>query len=220
MAPLDLAIVWLGSLLLAGTLIGLFVRRRHAVCWSFTAYVAAVLIPQILEVAWPSHFYTKELWLLKEVVHAFLKFAIILELSVRILQRFPGAFAAGERVGLAVVMIVYLVVVSVPAGDAGYQEIAGRLLPRVLNGTIWLFVALSAVVLWYRLPIQPLHKAILVGFVPYLLAFSVVMTSLDSFGWDLRGRIGYLSSVAYLALEAYWLVAVWRRDDTRVIRSA
>ena len=30
--------------------------------------------------------------------------------------------------------------------------------PRVLNGSIWLFTAIAALILWYRLPVDPFHK--------------------------------------------------------------
>jgi hypothetical protein len=208
----DMLVAWVGSALLLIALLGLVFRGTYGQCYSFSAYLVAVLVPQVLSTVWPA-LYTYGFWVFKEVLHSGLKFAIVLELAYRTLRSFPGALAAGRRVALTVVGLAYFAIVTVPGG--AQAEFSARVLPRVLNGTIWLFVALAAVVLWYRLPIQPLHKAILVGFVPYLLIFSVAMAALDGFGWSIAGRIAYLHTVGYLCLEAYWVHAVWRPQTAR-----
>jgi hypothetical protein len=69
----------------------------------------------------------------------------------------------------------------------------------------------AAVILWYRLPVDPLHKAILIGFVPYLLVFTVAMNALSAYGWDLREYAGYAQTIAYVVLVAYWARAAWRQ---------
>lgn len=193
--------------------VGLLLNHRWREGYSFAIYVATVLVTQLLQVLWPGHFYTYDFWVFKEVLHAALKFAIVLELGYRILAAFPGALATGRRLALLLVGVVYAVIVGVPGGSGA--EFVARVLPRVLNGTIWLFVALASIVLWYRLPIRPLHKAILLGFVPYLLVFSVAMSALDTFGWSVLPRIGYLHSVSYLLLLTYWVYAIWRSRTER-----
>ena len=57
----------------------------------------------------------------------------------------------------------------------------------------------------------PLHKALLLGFVPYLLVFTVAINLLRAFGGDARAVAGYLKNVAYQVLLAYWVYAAWRR---------
>src|SRR5713226_3351038 len=89
------------------------------------------------------------------------------------------------------------------------SNVGGRIQPRLLNGTIWLFAAIAATILWYRLPVDPFHKAILIGFVPYLLIFTTGLNILDSYGWDLRTSVNYAQVGAYVALMAYWAHAAW-----------
>jgi hypothetical protein len=87
----------------------------------------------------------------------------------------------------------------------------GGVLPRILNGTVWVFVAVSALVLWYRLPVSRLDKALLVGFVPYLLVFTVSLTLFETLGWgsEVVRTIGHVQSVAYELLVLYWNRVVW-----------
>jgi hypothetical protein len=215
----EYVILWLGSASLLGILVGLFVRGRQRVCRSFTAYVAAVGLPQVMYSTWPDRFYNADFWMFGEVTHCVLKFAIALEVGFLVLRRFPGASRTGRWAGLLVVWTIFFAILALPAENPDYYAIAGKLLPRILNGTVWLFVALAGVVLWYRLPLDPLHKAIVLGFVPYLLVFSVAMTLLDTFGWEHRLYTGYLHTLAYLALEIYWAWAAWRLDPPGVARA-
>ena len=145
MNALQLAIAWVGTALLVSALLGLLVRRSYGECYSFALYLTAVLVPQLLWTLWPERFQTYDFWVMKEILHSALKFAIALELGYRILRGFPGALATGRRLGLVVVGAVYLVIVSVPGGRSA--EFAAQVLPRVLNGTIWLYVALAGLVL-------------------------------------------------------------------------
>ena len=62
--------------------------------------------------------------------------------------------------------IIYVAVVAVPTGDHNYAVLAAQIQPRILNGTIWVFTSQAALILWYRLPVDSFHKAILIGFIP------------------------------------------------------
>src|ERR1051325_1512832 len=167
------------DVLLFSIAVGLFVRRGYRSCYSFPLYIVAVLVPQTLTLLWPDTFYRLDFWLLKESLHALLKFSIALELAIRTVRAFPSAKATAQRVILVVLAAAYVgVLAATPAsrdyGTEGARALLAHVLPRILNGTIWLFTAIGAVILWYRLPVAPLNKAILLGFVPYLLVFAVV----------------------------------------------
>ena len=66
--------------------------------------------------------------------------------------------------------------------------------------------------LWYRIPVEPFGKAIVLGFTPYLVVFTIAMNALSVFGWHQSINVlsGYAHSIAYLALVGYWNVAVRR----------
>ena len=74
----------------------------------------------------------------------------------------------------------------------------------------------AGLILWYRLPVHPLHKAILVGLVPYLLVFSVSLNLLESRGWEILPVVSYLHTLAFLAVLVYWMVTAWRPDEALV----
>jgi hypothetical protein len=116
-----------------------------------------------------------------------------------------------RRVLLLVLGLAWLGVVSLPVDPTSGRAMLGGVLPRILNGTVWVFVAVSAVVLWYRLPVSRLDKALLVGFVPYLLVFTVSLTLLESLGWgaDVVRGMGHIQASAYELLLLYWNGVVW-----------
>jgi hypothetical protein len=216
MAPAEKLVVCVGLLLLAACLAGLFVRGRQGLCVSFTLYLGAVLLSDTLVLGWPRQFKTWDFWVLKESVHNLLKFGIALELTVRTFRSFPAARKTAAGLVLAVLVLTWLSVGPRPQLEAARtKELALGLQPYVLAGTLWLFIAISALILWYRLPVTPLHKALLLGFVPYLLVFTVAINLLRSFGGDVRAFAGYLKNVAYQILLAYWTYAAWRRWPPR-----
>jgi len=203
-----------GGPLLLAAFIGLLRTRRLVSCLAFTLYLVAACGSEVLISLWPSRFYDQDFWLLKESLLGLLKFAIAIEIALRTVRSFSGAKATTRTALFLVLVVTYLAVISVrvsPLGMSGYKALASELLPRITTGTIWLFTAVAAVILWYRLPVDPLHKAILIGFVPYLLVFTVAMNALSAFGWDLREYAGYAQTIAYMVLAAYWARAAWRQ---------
>lgn len=205
---------WLGALgeaLQATILAGLIVRGRVRRCYSFALYVLAVLVCETLITVRPTQFLRWDFWIFKEILHSVLKFAIAFELAARTFRAFPGARSTARGVVFVVVFGSLAAVLAVPTGQVpGFPELASQILSRILNGTIWLFTALAAVILWYRLPVDLFHKAILVGFVPYLLVFTVALNALDAVGWQHQELASYAQGVAYLLLLSYWARAAWR----------
>ena len=211
MTPAERVIVCLTLLLLSACLTGLFARRRHLICVSFTLYLAAVLLSDLLVFLWPEQFHFWKFWIVKESVHNLLKFGIALELTLRTFRAFPAARRTAASLVLGVLLLTWFSVGPTPhLQTTDPKDLAMNLQPYILFGTLWLFIAISMLVLWYRLPVVPLHKALLLGFVPYLLIFTVAMNLLRSLGGDVRVGAGYVKSAAYAALLAYWTYAAWR----------
>jgi hypothetical protein len=202
----DLALVYV-------VLAGLFVRQRARSCWTFTAYIVAVTVSDTLMFFWPDRFYRRDIWIFKETVLNLLKLLIAVELMVRIFGAFPSAYASARRAVMIVLLVILaLAVVSLSSGTA-YQDIVGRLYPHVNDGTVWLLVAIGGYSVWYHLPIDSLHKAILIGLVPFLLLYSVVQRAVVSLGWERAAAINSSAPLAYAFLLAYWAYAVWRKKD-------
>jgi len=53
------------------------------------------------------------------------------------------------------------------------------------------------------------HRAILLGFTPYLLVFSVVLELLRRGGWGVAAWAGVADSMAYLTMMSWWAFAAW-----------
>ena len=212
MGPTERLIVCVGLVLLAACLTGLFARRRQGLCVTFTLYLGAVLLSDGLVVLWPRQFHYWGFWVLKESVHNLLKFGIALELTLRTFRAFPAARKTAAVLVLGVLVLTWLSVgPPSPRKATGAEELALNLQPYVLAGTLWLFIAISTLILWYRLPVAPLHKALLLGFVPYLLIFTVAMNLLKAFGGDdVRKYAGFFKNAAYQALLVYWAYTAWR----------
>ena len=81
--------------------------------------------------------------------------------------------------------------------------------PRVLMGTIWLLNALALLVIWYRVPLHMYHRAILLGFVPYLLVFTTILRMLRHYGWEILPLVQSAEPAAYMLLVGWWCYAAW-----------
>ncbi len=198
---------------------GIVVRRRVGVCRTFLPYLGVIALADLLILVWPEQFYRQWFWFGKELLIHLLRFALALELTYRTFRAFPTARATARGVLLAVLLLTLGIVfigsgnLEVPDGTPALGPLISRVQPRVLNGSIWLLTAIAGLVLWYRLPVHPLHKAILVGLVPYLLVFSVSMSLIESHGWDVRRSVNYLYTLAFLLVLVYWAFATWRRNE-------
>jgi len=208
-------IAYAGILGLAIVLAGVVVRGRYRT-WCFLAlFLAATLVSSVTMMAWPGRFYTKGFWQGKETALNFIRFAMALELAYRTFRAFPGALATARWALLFVLAVTFTVVVAW-GGGADYRSFLGAVQPRVLNGSIWLFTPIAAIILWYRIPVDHFHKSVLLSYVPFLLIFTVCMNVLGSVGpagWDRAWSVRYLNQLAYVGLMIYWGRAAWRRVE-------
>lgn len=211
-------IAYTGILALAIVLAGVLVRGRYRT-WCFLAlFLAATLVSSVMIMAWPARFYTKGFWQAKETALNFIRFAMALELAYRAFRAFPGALATA-RWALLFVLTVTFAVVVLSGGGADYQSFLGEIQPRVLNGSIWLFTAIAAIILWYRLPVDHFQKSVLLSYVPFLLIFTVCMNVLGSAGragWERAWPVRYGNQLAFVGLMVYWARTAWRRVEEPV----
>jgi hypothetical protein len=136
-----------------------------------------------------------------------------IELAYRTFRAFPGAHATVRWALLLVLVTTLVAVVAISGGGSDFRSFVADLQPRVLNGSIWLFTAIAALILWYRLPVDPFHKVVLLSYVPFLLVFTVTLNALGSLGWERGWSVTYLYQLSYLALMVHWARAAWRRVE-------
>ena len=203
-------------------LAGLTARGRLGLCWTFAPYLATVALAELLMLVWPEQFHSQWFWLGKELVITVLRFALALELTYRTVRAFPTARATVRGVLLGVLLLTLGMVFSgtgdlvSPEGTPILEPIISRVQPLVLSGAIWLLTGIAGVILWYRLPVHPLHKAILVGLVPYLLIFTVSLNMIESWGWEASELMNVFSALTWLVVLGFWAVVAWRRSDVPV----
>ena len=207
------------------TLAGILTRRRATMCWSFVAYLSAILVGNSLVSFWPHRFFDAWFWFAQQALYDALKMAIAVELAYRTFQAFPAAQATARRVLFGLLILTSLALVGVPpAVSGGSPALYGAALlewePRVLMGTAWLMNAVAILVVWYRVPLHAYHRAILLGFVPYLIVFTTLLRMLDRYGWDILPFVNSAEPAAYMLLVGWWAYAVWQPEPAADVSPA
>ncbi len=201
------------GILFSAILAGVVRRGRLRICLLFVLFVAVVYLADLLPHLWPVKFYTSRFWLVRESLINVLRFGVALELAYHVFRAFPGARSTARGLLLLMVGITLVAVLWASWELPGlplYSEILSRLQPRLLYGTMGLLTVIATLILWYRLPVDPMHKAILLGWPPYLLVFMVVLDRAAAYGWDeYLPKMSFVYTTAYLLLLAYWARAAW-----------
>ena len=173
----------------------------------FTTYVGGVRVFGVIYLLHP----TWETWMLQQVVSAALRFGVALELTYCIFGAFPAAAVTARRVMLVILAATAVTALATAPLDATYTRMQAESIPRMASAGIWMLTALAGLVLWYRLPLAPLPRAILMGYAPYLLVFTIGMSLLfDPGSQHIRVWVGWFDPLAFFILTNYWLRVAWR----------
>jgi hypothetical protein len=116
--------------------------------------------------------------------------------------------------------LLALLTIGIPYGQ-DLPTLARELLRRLAHGSVLGYFATWALVLWYRIPLHRLHRAIFRGLVPYQLIFATARSLTLAFGWDIREAVNLADQAAYSLMLAYWAWEVWRRppDEPPFLRT-
>jgi hypothetical protein len=209
MSGADILMTHAVKLAVLAVLIGLFVRRRAHLCWSFLGYLVWALVCNSLISFWPDQFFRQWFYVIMYGVADALKLAIAAELTYRTFRAFPGAAARVRVLLLPVFLVPALFVSKVPSG-VSYEEWIVQYQPQVQTAVIWIMTAITLLIAWYRVPVHAMHRAILIGFACYLLIFTTLLNVLRHFGFEhVRTFIGMADGYAYLLLLMGWAYAAW-----------
>ena len=127
-----------------------------------------------------------------------------LELAGRTFRAFPGARSTLNVVVMVVVAVTLALALPSYDPDHDYVNFVLNLQPRLLSGSVWLFTAIAALILWYRLPVLPFRKAVLLSYLPYLIISTAFLNVLKEYGWDRLQVLQYLNQGVYFALVTFW----------------
>ncbi len=210
----------LNAVLIVLALAGLLVHRRYRLSWAFGAYLLAVLLGNRLPQLWPERFFTPRFWNAKELAYAVLKVGIAVELGVLTFARFPRArrIFLGLVAALVAVALVVQLAPSIPqAGEAW----ASYVNPRGQACVLWFLAGMLALVRYYRVPLHPFHRTLLLGFGLYLGMYVGALSVLRARGAEAYTFYSALDPAAYAATMGIWAWACWRRapEMSEVARS-
>jgi hypothetical protein len=215
MSVTQLVVGWL-SVVQSALLLGALLWRGHYQRLPlFTMYVAGSNAFDVVYGLHPNW----ETWMLLQVVNAALRFGVALELTYRLFGAFPGAAATARRVMLVILVFTAVTAIATAPLNVTYTRMHAEAIPRMASAAVWMLTVLAGLVLWYRLPLSPLPRAILMGLAPFLLLSTIGMSLL--FGLEAaraRAWVVYLIPLASFVLTNYWLRVAWRTapDTARV----
>jgi len=204
----------LTDLLLGLVLAGLVVNGRARLCWSFAGYVAAVLICDRLIVWWPESFYTRGFWAMKESLYWLLKLGVAAEIGLLTFAALPRA----RRILIGLLSLVLLAAALAQLAPAAERPgdayaWAGVVGPRGQAGMVCLLASVVVIAVYYRVPLHPLHRSIVIGLALYLVAYTSVLATLREIGARAYLIMNVLDPVAYAATVGLWARASWRSEE-------
>lgn len=191
-------------------LAGLVARQRLARCRGFAVYLSFVLVTTLLFVVLPDIFYWRSVWGKVQFGYALLRHVVGLELAFHTFRAFPAARRLARSFLWA--MTILALAAPLPFLTADFTTIKGVLdlvLPMNLAALSLLF-GLSVLILWYRLPLEPMHKAIVMGLVPYLSVYSLMLKAMRDLGPNWTEPLNTANTIAWLALCVFWAIVAWR----------
>lgn len=206
-----------GTVFVIAALAGVIIRRRWRLWYTFALLLLVVAVHDVLVALWPSHFHRNQVWRAKEITLILIRLAMVVEFTARVFRHFPGAMATARSIVVLILGVTFVLAMLVGPDSRHYQGFVGELMPRLLNGTIWLFTSLAILILWYRLPVHWFPKTILLSYVPYLLVFTVAMNALGELGWQRAAWVDRGSTIAYVVLLLSWTWLAWRADPVRPV---
>ncbi len=203
LAPIGVALLWvLGC--------GILRRGKIRSCWTFSAYVAAATSFSTYILLYPER-YTPVLFIIKQGIYDSLLFGMALEIAYKAFAAFRGvASRVRGFLGLAVTLSTICVFFMAPT-DSQYENL-GRYQPSITTAGLWCLTFVALLIVWYQIPVPAFTRAIMLGYVPYLLVFVVCMDLIERMGWGFIDNVGVLNAMAYDASAGYLAYAAWRKD--------
>lgn len=200
------------QVLLALVLVGIVARRRMHLSIGFAAATAAMLVTNALVTYWPGSFFTWDFWRFSETLQAGLYMLTTVELAGLIFAGLPRARRA-LFIGLAAAVALAAAAATQP--EAATLDALRTVGLGVEAAVAWLLVLLVGTVAFFRVPLVPYHRAILLGLVVHVSLYStmlqLVVTS-GSFAWT---SMKLLDPLVYGVVVAFWARAAWSTAPDR-----
>jgi hypothetical protein len=209
-------------LALTMALAGIFARKRQSECWMLPVNLAVVLVGDTAMILFPEQLFHWKVYVLQQWIYSFCTFGVALELARRAFKAFPGAAVTARVVFLAILIVTALsIFAATPPGNARGSSFSVAavltLQPRLINATIWLFVAASRLVMFFNIPVSDWHRSVSLGFSIYLVISVTLLNLLKTFGFDIRSFITFFDGSAFLALCSWFALRAWQPEEAREV---
>jgi hypothetical protein len=201
-------IATLSRLLLVALVVVLLYRNKYRYCYSFAVYLATQMAVSIVGGFWPVLYQTWSDWADKETLYALLRLLILAELAMLIFRALPRARRRAQLLLLLATLLLAIALRWLSDNDSAYV-LAREITSRFSYVTVWGLISLLLLVVWYRVPLLPFHKAILHGMLWLLLIHFAAVWAVGLVGGPAAGHI---YNTAQLGILALWLRAAWLRD--------
>jgi hypothetical protein len=199
------------SPLLAILAVGLLVRGRAALCWSFGAYAVTVLASNSIIAAWPDSFDFTH-YVVRETVLMVLKALIAVEIWWRTFSSLPRARPRVGSILVGAFVLAGIASRAVPPGLDAWTSFVGVVNPRLQMALLLCYAVVASAAWWFRAPLHSFHRAVLFGFATYLVLHTV---GLSYHGWqgssDSSAFVNWLlDATMYPVALILWSWAAWR----------
>jgi hypothetical protein len=200
----------LGALLLVLLVSILFRQSKAKQCVLFSAYVIAAALFTTLILLFPAH-YSPQAYMVKQGIYDSLLFGMSLELAIRTFAAFTGiARFVRMFLGGAVAVSTAGILLATPA-NPGYDSFM-RFQPGITTAGIWCLAFVGLLIVRYQIPVPAFTRAIILGYVPYLVVFTVYIDLINRWGWSALPNLNLLNAIAYDMVAGYWVYSALQKD--------
>lgn len=199
----------LTALVEMAVLSGLFSRQRFGRCLGFAAYLTSVLVTTLLVVTLPNVFFRPYPWQVMQIAYASLRHVMALELAFYTFRAFPVARRLARSVLWITSVLALALPFAFPADLTNFATVYLEVVPRMNLASVALFFGLGALILWYHLPLEPMHKAIIMGIAPYLSIYSLLLHAVRPHPAYVD-MAEYANQFAWIALTVFWAWVAWQ----------
>jgi hypothetical protein len=155
-----------------------------------------------------------DFWVLKEALLRALMAVLAVEISVRVFGHLPGARRWAWSAAIAIIVGTGMTIGDahgVRLGDAYAwpRVIVVDVLPRLAVGAVLLCLSVLLVMARFRVPIDPLHRAVLFGVAAFLVVYAGPLGSAEGHPIG-RFVVYHVTPLIYLGVLSVWAWAAWR----------
>jgi hypothetical protein len=199
-------------------LAGLVWRRRTRAVRLLPLYLTVTAIAHLLRVVSPDAARSWDYWALKELLLRLLTAGVVVEIAIRVFAHLPEArrlaWGALVLVGIGTLLAVWRApgLAGGPVAGSWRSVVVLEVLPRLAVGSILLCAATLGAMALYRVPIDALHRVVLIGLALFLLVYAGPMGSADIHTIG-RFVVYYVTPPAYLVMLVVWAVVAWKRES-------